>query len=277
MTGKANNTVRFDAYNMDLVTTLFCGQSFSWEKVDGDKFAGVAGEKAVYVWKDKDSLFIKNINNAEINEEDVLFWRQYFALDLDYIKIKEKLCTHDILAECVAAAPGVQVLRQPFFDTLLSFIVSQNNHIPRITKIVKQMRKQFGKHIAQGYYTFPSPDILAEKSVEDLAELRAGFRAKYLVDAARKVASGEVSEKKLCILSNEEARRELCKIHGVGPKVADCVLLFSFGRWDVVPMDVWMKRAMETHFSGEMPQCADGIQGIAQQYIFHWMRTKDVK
>ncbi len=277
MTGKANNTLRFDAHNMDLETTLFCGQSFSWEKVDDNKFAGIAGEKGAFVWKDEDSLCVQKLDNTKLSDADIAFWRNYFALDVDYIKIKEKLCTHEVLAECVATAPGVQVLRQPFFDTLLSFIVSQNNHIPRITKIVKQMRKQFGRPISQEYYTFPSPEDLAKKTVEDLAELRAGFRAKYLVDAALKVASGEVSEERLRTLSNEEARRELCKIHGVGPKVADCVLLFSLGRWDIVPMDVWMKRAMETHFAGGMPQCADGIQGIAQQYIFHWMRTKEVK
>ncbi len=277
MTEKANNAVRFEADNMDLETTLFCGQSFSWEKVDDNKFAGIAGEKAIFAWKDENSICIENIDNTALNEEDILFWKQYFAVDVDYIEIKEKLCTHKVLAECVATAPGVQVLRQPFFDTLLSFIVSQNNHIPRITKIVKQMRNQFGRPIAQGYYTFPTADVLAEKTIEDLAELRAGFRAKYLVDAACKVASGEVAEERLRTLSNEEARRELCKIHGVGPKVADCVLLFSLGRWDVVPMDVWMKRAMETHFAGGMPQCADGVQGIAQQYIFHWMRTKEIK
>ncbi len=254
---------------MDLAATLFCGQSFSWV-ADGAAYTGVAGGKAATVWQQDGRLLLCPLGQSHPDDEP--FWRHYFALNEDYAAWHTHFGKSAQLRRCVESCPGIRVLNQPFFDTLLSFIISQNNHIPRIAGIVGRLRQHFGPLLAPGVWGLPPPGRLAGLAVEDLACLRAGFRSKYLLDATVKVAAGTVDEARLRAAPTDEARRQLCQIHGVGPKVADCVLLFSLGRKDVAPMDVWMKRAMERYFNGEMPRCAAGGEGIAQQYIFHWMR-----
>ena len=198
----------------------------------------------------------------------------YFALDMDYPALLERFCSGSKrLAACVEHSPGIRVLRQPFFETLCCFIISQNNNIPRIAAITGRLCRGLGEPLANGLYSFPAPEVLAAREPEDLAFLRAGWRAGYLIDAARKVASGQVSEAALASLSDAEARALLTTIKGVGPKVADCVLLYSLSRWSVVPMDVWMKRAMARLFPRGAPVCCRPYQGIAQQFIFDYARA----
>ncbi len=259
---------------MDLASTLFCGQTFAWERRPDGAFAGVAGGRAALCSQEAPGapLLLAGGDGAPFSQEDRAFWRRYFALDVDWETLLLRFCADENLAACVAHARGVRVLRQPFFDTLLTFILSQNNHIPRIHGLVQRLREGFGPLLPGGLYGFPAAERLAALEVEDLACLRAGFRAKYLLDAARRVASGEVSEQGLAALPDDEARAVLMRIHGVGPKVADCVLLYGLGRQDVVPMDVWMKRAVEALFGGKMPPVAAGSAGIAQQYVFCWAR-----
>ncbi len=175
--------------------------------------------------------------------------------------------------EYIAFSPGIRVLRQPFFETVLSFIISQNNHIPRITGIVQRLREHFGSQLAPGLFAFPAPEVLAALEPDDLAPLRAGFRAKYMIDAAKKIAEGTVNEKIMQSLSDQEARAHLKQIYGVGDKVADCVLLFSQGRFNTVPMDVWMKRALAAFFPSGYPDEVLPYGGIAQQFTFNWARA----
>lgn len=259
---------------MNVEATLFCGQSFSWTKIQEETYLGVVGDRAVQVRQKGDNLVIERVDDQPLTQEDEAFWRVYFALDIDYISLQNKFKNDDKLKPCVEFGQGIRVLRQPFFETLLSFILSQNNHIPRIAGIVERLRAQFGPRITDTIYGFPKPEQLACLEVEDLAPLRAGFRARYVLDAAKKVASGEIEEEKLSSLPDGEARKLLMTICGVGPKVADCVLLYALGRYRVVPMDVWMKRAMAQLFPNGMPPCAEGYEGIAQQFIFHWARTQ---
>lgn len=274
MAGKTKKELLLPAQGMDLQASLFCGQTFSWQKQGDNQFAGAVAGQAVLARQQGDSLRLTRLDNGDFTVEERAFWHQYFALDLDYGAIQKKLQRHGLLAQCVQDNAGIRVLRQPFFETLLSFIISQNNHIPRIVGIVQRLQTHFGPLLAPGMYGFPAPQTLAERTVEDLACLRAGFRAKYLLDAARKVAAGQVVPQAMADMDNQQARAYLCQIAGVGPKVADCVLLFSLGRWDIVPMDVWMKRALHTYFKGKMPACSRGYEGIAQQYIFHWVRQR---
>lgn len=288
MAEKTKTELVLPAKGLGAEETLFCGQSFSWHRLEDGGFAGVAGKKSVAMQEKDGALVLRNIDGASFLEEDEDFWRHYFALDINYEELRQKFSENQTLAKCVEYSPAIRVLRQPFFDTLLCFIISQNNNIPRITGIVRRMCAAFGtpinaENIApkqekgqaaedEGYYTFPDAARLAECSLEDFAPLRAGFRAKYLLDAAKKVADGTVDEKALMQADDETAREMLMQIKGVGPKVADCVLLYSLGRTSVVPMDVWMKRAMAQLFEGEMPPEAKGYEGIAQQYIFNWAR-----
>ena len=165
---------------------------------------------------------------------------------------------------------------QPPWETLCSFIISQNNNIKRIKGIIGRLCETYGEKI-EGGYTFPAAQTLAKLEVEDLAPLRSGFRAKYIIDAARRVASGEVDLFALQNMPYEDAKNELLKIKGVGPKVADCALLFSHRHIEALPKDVWIKRALQVLFGGELPEVAVPYAGIVQQYIFFYARETKLK
>lgn len=254
---------------LDLDATLGCGQTFLWRPLEGGGWAGVTAGRAVTARMEGTVLVLEGAQ-----EEDRAFWENYFALDMDYPALLERFCAGSKrLAACVEHSPGIRVLRQPFFETLCCFIISQNNNIPRIAAITGRLCEGLGEKLGEGLYSFPAPEALAAREPEDLAFLRAGWRAEYLIDAARKVASGQVSEAALAALPDAEARALLMTVKGVGPKVADCVLLYSLSRWSVVPMDVWMKRAMARLFPRGAPVCCRPYQGIAQQFIFDYARA----
>ena len=256
--------------SLDLGETLDCGQSFRWRDNGDGSFTGVAYEKLVTVSiRDKD-LHIENTTEQDFEK----IWRNYFDLDLDYDSIRSSIGEiHPVLKEASAYAPGIRILRQEPWEALCTFIISQNNNIKRIKGIVDRLCTTFGNKIGDtDFYTFPKPEILAELTPDDLAPLRAGFRNKYIIDASQKVASGEVDLEKCRNVPYDEARAELCKIKGVGNKVADCTLLFGMHRIEAFPIDVWMRRAMEKLFPNMTGEDFGEYAGIAQQYIFHYAR-----
>lgn len=257
-----------DVRDLDLEQTLDCGQSFRWEKQNDGSFSGVAFGKYVNISLDGTDMVIKNAA-----PEDEKIWREYFDLELDYGKIRGDISKlHPVLEEAARYAPGIRILRQEPYEALCTFIISQNNNIKRIKGIVARLCESFGDEIDEGVYTFPTAERLAELTPDDLAPLRAGFRNRYIIDSAKKVASGEV-DLELCKTADyEAARAELMKITGVGVKVADCTLLFGMHRVEAFPVDVWMKRAMEKLFPGMTANDFGEYAGIAQQYIFHYSR-----
>ena len=257
-----------DVRDLDLEQTLDCGQSFRWTKQDDGSFSGVAFGKYVNISLDGTDMVIKNAA-----PEDEKIWREYFDLELDYGKIRGDISKlHPVLEEAARYAPGIRILRQEPYEALCTFIISQNNNIKRIKGIVARLCESFGDEIDEGVYTFPTAERLAELTPDDLAPLRAGFRNRYIIDSAKKVASGEV-DLELCKTADyEAARAELMKITGVGVKVADCTLLFGMHRVEAFPVDVWMKRAMEKLFPGMTANDFGEYAGIAQQYIFHYSR-----
>ena len=257
-----------DVRDLDLEQTLDCGQSFRWEKQNDGSFSGVAFGKYVNISLDGTDMIIKNAA-----PEDEKIWREYFDLELDYGKIRGDISKlHPVLEEAARYAPGIRILRQEPYEALCTFIISQNNNIKRIKGIVARLCESFGDEIDEGVYTFPNAERLEELTPDDLAPLRAGFRNRYIIDSAKKVASGEV-DLELCKTADyEAARAELMKITGVGVKVADCTLLFGMHRVEAFPVDVWMKRAMEKLFPGMTANDFGEYAGIAQQYIFHYSR-----
>ena len=257
-----------DVRDLDLEQTLDCGQSFRWEKQNDGSFSGVAFGKYVNISLDSTDMIIKNAA-----PEDEKIWREYFDLELDYGKIRGDISRlHPVLEEAARYAPGIRILRQEPYEALCTFIISQNNNIKRIKGIVARLCESFGDEIDEGVYTFPTAERLAELMPDDLAPLRAGFRNRYIIDSAKKVASGEV-DLELCKTADyDTARAELMKITGVGVKVADCTLLFGMHRVEAFPVDVWMKRAMEKLFPGMSANDFGEYAGIAQQYIFHYSR-----
>ena len=257
-----------DVRDLDLEQTLDCGQSFRWEKQNDGSFSGVAFGKYVNISLDGTDMIIKNAA-----PEDEKIWREYFDLELDYGKIRGDISKlHPVLEDAARYAPGIRILRQEPYEALCTFIISQNNNIKRIKGIVARLCESFGDEIDEGVYTFPTAERLAELTPDDLAPLRAGFRNRYIIDSAKKVASGEV-DLELCKTADyDTARAELMKITGVGVKVADCTLLFGMHRVEAFPVDVWMKRAMEKLFPGMTANDFGEYAGIAQQYIFHYSR-----
>lgn len=255
----------------DLEQTFHCGQCFRWTKQENGAFSGVAFGKYCTISEDLDSgtLVFHHVSPAEFEA----VWAPYFDLDTDYGEIRQRLCQQDpVLAEAATFAPGIRILRQEPWEALCSFIISQNNNIPRIQGIIARLCEAFGEPLSAGGYAFPSPERMAALSVEDLAPLRCGFRAKYLCSAAELVTNGTVSLERLYTMPLEEARQSLMQIHGVGVKVAECTLLYGFHRMECFPMDVWMKRVMAKLFPGRDSTFFGLDAGVAQQYLFHYSR-----
>lgn len=255
--------------DFDLAQTLDCGQSFRWSEQADGSFKGIAFGKCITLRLDGTRLYIDNASKADF--EDI--WYDYFDLGLDYGKIREDISKiHPVLADAAKYAPGIRILRQEPFEALCTFIISQNNNIKRIKGIVQRLCEGFGEQIGDGEFAFPDADRLAALAPDDLAPLRAGFRNRYLIDAAQRVSSGEVDLESCKTLDYDSARSELMKIVGVGRKVADCTLLFGMHRIEAFPVDVWMKRAMEKLFPNMDGNDFGEYAGIAQQYIFHYSR-----
>ena len=263
------NGVRVEGdYDLDLAQTLDCGQSFRWTEHEDGSFSGIAFGKFVTVRLENNTLYIENTNKKDFDN----IWYDYFDLSLDYGKIRNEISRlHPVLCEAAKYAPGIRILRQEPYEALCTFIISQNNNIKRIKGIVQRLCENFGEKIECGY-AFPTAEKMAQLTPDDLAPLRAGFRNRYLIDAAQKVASGAVDLEKCRYCDYDEARAELMKITGVGVKVADCTLLFGLHRIEAFPVDVWMKRAMKKLFPDMKPEDFGEYAGIAQQYIFHYSR-----
>ncbi len=250
----------------DLRRTLGCGQCFRWRETAGG-FEGIVRGKKILLSQTGGTITLRGVN-----ESDIPFWREYFDLDTDYSEIISRLSQDETLKKACECSSGIRILRQEPFETLLSFIISQNNNIPRIQGIIERLCENFGEK-TEGGYAFPDGKRLDGVTEGDLAPLRAGFRARYLCDAVRKVNSGEIDFCEIDGLPTDKAREQLKKITGVGDKVADCVLLFAFYKTDAFPRDVWVKRLMERFYPDGLPDCAKGIEGIAQQFLFDYVRN----
>lgn len=263
-----NGIVYRGVSDLDLAQTLDCGQSFRWEQEENGDFRGVAFDREVTVHLDGGDFYIFGGK-----AEDSALWSDYFDLDFDYGVIKNELSAlSPVLKSAAEYAPGIRILRQDSWEALCSFIISQNNNIPRIKGIIKRLCECFGDKTEDSGYTFPSAARLSDLSVENLAPLKSGFRAKYLIDAAQKVSSGEINLDEVLVMPIDEARQSLMKIKGVGPKVAECALLYGMHRLECFPMDVWMKRAMAVLLPEFTIEDLGQYAGIAQQYIFHYSR-----
>lgn len=256
------------AANFDLAQTLDCGQAFRWSVDERGVWCGIAGGRFIKLYRIDNDIVIDGADRTDFED----FWFDYFDLNRDYADIIKKISDNDTVRVAAEFGSGIRILRQQPWEALCSFIISQNNNIPRIKGIIERLCKTFGDKI-EGGYTFPTAERLAALTVEDLSPLRCGFRAKYILDAAKRVASGEIVLEDLKTAHFDDAREILMQIKGVGPKVADCVLLFGLGHIEAFPRDVWIKRAMTELFDGCLPQSAIEYAGIVQQYIFYYIRS----
>jgi len=265
--------------SFDVAQTLECGQCFRFNKLDEGEYVIVAKSRVIHIKQSEDSIEFYPCDKKDFDG----IWKEYFDFDRDYAKIKSTLADmDDVLKEAVAFAPGIRILNQEPWECLISFIISQNNRIPMIKQVIRNISEKYGTSL-EDYFLFPTLEQIDGVSQEELMLCKTGFRAKYIIDAIKNVKSGNVDFEKLKDVSTENARKKLMEIKGVGEKVSDCVLLFSMGRRDVFPTDVWVKRVMEHfYFDGKNTKIKDihsfaedkfgGLSGFAQQYLFHYAR-----
>ena len=258
----------FENSYINLAKTFDCGQCFRWREVGDGAFRGVVAGQSVTVLARDGGLEIKSQSAEPID-----FWQHYFDFNTDYASAVMSLSVDAYLCCACQAGSGIVLLNQEPFETLISFIISQNNNIGRIRGIIERLCEMYGEKI-DGGFAFPTARRLSELSLSELDVLRAGFRAKYIMDAARKVADGEVDLREVARLGYDDAKARLKLIKGVGDKVADCVLLFALGKRESFPKDVWIKRALAEHYPDGLPDCVRGHEGIAQQMMFYYSRYK---
>lgn len=260
---------------------LECGQTFRYEKRDEGCYFGIVGNRGIYVEDVEEGIDIYPV----YNEEQKNFWNNYFDLRLDYLQLLRKLTAKDIvLANAVKEFLGIRLLNQPLFETLISFIISANNNIMRIKGIIERLCALAGEKVEMGgqeFYAFPQPENIASLKEEQLRAIGAGYRAPYLLQTSRMILEGFALEE-LKRQPYAEAKEKLCLLSGVGPKVADCVLLFSCGKKEAFPVDTWMKKVLlrlygvryesQRQIENFARQHFKGYAGIAQQYLFHYAR-----
>lgn len=268
-TAKGNTIYVTDIFPFSLHDTFNCGQCFRFAEDERGVFRGSALGRILAIRQEENTLILENCTP----EEWETVWAPYLDIPADYAKILSFCDCDPILATAARAAGGIRILRQDPWEALCSFIISQNNNIPRIKGIISRLCEHFGDPLPGGFYSFPSPGRLADCTEADFSPLRCGFRWKYLKDAAKQISSGGVSLRQVETLPLNEVRESLMKIKGVGPKVADCALLFGFHRLEAFPRDVWIKRIMARYFPHGLPESVQNVGGVIQQYLFHWART----
>lgn len=268
-----------------------CGQCFRWNEELDKSYTGIFGKNVLNVKQEPDEegykITFTGVCNGNI--EDIC--KNYFDLNRDYEEIKNKLSKIDeFMAQSISYGEGIRILNQDLWEMIISFIISANNNIPRIKGIIERMSKKYGEEIefrGKKYYTFPTIEALKNASKEELRTLGMGFRDKYIYETTKIIAEKQVDLESLKNKETKQAREELLKLNGVGPKVADCILLFStLKRLEVFPIDVWVRRVMndlyihnedETKVSKKQienlaKQKFGELEGIAQQYLFYWRR-----
>lgn len=255
--------------NFDLAQTFECGQCFRFDRSDDGSFSGVAFGKYIKLNRINDEIVLYNTTLEDFNER----WMTFFDLERDYGEIIDSFSFDAHLTEAANSGSGIRILAQDPWEALISFIISQNNNIPRIKKIIDSLCKLCGDEIDENIYSFPTPEKIMSLGIEGLAPIKSGFRAKYIIDAAEKVTSGEIDLEKLKNIDENIARAELKKIKGVGDKVASCVMLFGLGYLGSFPIDVWVKRVLEKYYPSDFdPKVFGAYAGIAQQYLFFYER-----
>ncbi len=274
--------------SFELADIFDCGQCFRWNKQENGSYTGVFKGNVMNVKKEQDEIIFKGICNGNI--KDVV--EEYFDLNRDYEKIKEQLKNIDEnVKKSVEYGQGIRILNQDLWEMIISYIISANNNIPRIKGIIEKLSKKYGNMIewnGEKYYTFPTPEQLENVSIQDYRDLGAGFRDIRLYETVHMILDKKVDLEEMQNNSNTlEVRDKLLTLSGVGPKVADCILLFStLKRFEVFPIDVWVRRVMnELYIKNEdetkvnkkqiekIAQDKFGnLAGIAQQYLFYWKR-----
>lgn len=284
---KDNLVILEDVENFDARAIFTCGQAFRWYEESDGSFTTVHLGRVLNVLNEKDKVVFKGTNLEEFNE----IWIDYFDLNTNYKEIRKELSNNEILAKAMEYGKGIRILNQNHFEMLISFIISANNMIPRIKKSIEVISMRYGKFICEDenrkYYSFPTVEELSKATVEDLREFaKVGFRDKRIFETVNMILNEKIDLDNFENLETDILREELLKFSGVGNKVADCIMLFSYKRGEVFPVDVWIKRVMEELFikketpvkkiSKEADRIFGKYAGYAQQYLFYYGREEKI-
>ena len=274
--------------SFELKDIFDCGQCFRWNEQENGSYTGVIKQGVMNVQKQGEEIIFKGKIDGDIKT----IVEDYFDLSRDYEEIKAQLSNIDkYLKESIEYGSGIRILNQDLWETIISFIISANNNIPRIKGIIERISQKYGQEIewnGEKYYTFPTAEELRDASIQDFRELGTGFRDIRIYETTHLILDKKVDLEKMHQETDTlKVREELLSLSGVGPKVADCILLFStLKRFDVFPIDVWVRRVMnELYIKNEDENKVNkkdimklaqekfgNLEGIAQQYLFYWKR-----
>jgi N-glycosylase/DNA lyase len=248
-----------------------CGQVFSYRKNESGEYEVLSADKKAVVYENERGFVIET--------DATEYFEKYFDLKTDYSAVKTALSSFEVMKKPIEYGGGIRILRQNLFETLISFIVSANNNIKRIKMILGRIRETYGAK-ENGFYAFPTRQQLLRASEDDFVSLGAGYRAKYLFSVLRQVDEDTLESWRS--LPTEQLRKNLIALSGVGPKVADCVLLFGYGKGDVFPVDTWIEQMYDRFYSHtknrqkireNLVAQFGNLSGFAQQYLFFYMRA----
>jgi N-glycosylase/DNA lyase len=275
-----------DVENFEVDHIFQCGQCFRWNKESNGNYIGVAYGKVIEVEKKDNDVKIYNINEEEFNN----VWCDYFDLKRDYKIMKDKFEKDPLLKKSVDFGHGIRILQQEPFELTISFIISSNNRIPMIKRAIENLSNKWGKAIiykGKIYYAFPKLSDLEEASIEDVKSCGLGFRAKYVKNTVHSVYTGEADLQFIKSQEDDICHEHLQKLNGIGPKVSDCIMLFSMQKYSAFPVDVWVKRAMQFFYLApdvSLPKIRifardkfENTAGFAQQYLFYYARENNIK
>lgn len=260
--------------DFDIQHILECGQVFRFTKINDGHY--------IVFSKDKKAEITTYDNYAIIESNDADYFVNYFDLNTDYGEIKNRLNSYNILKTPIIYGHGIRILKQDFFEMIISFVISANNNIKRIQGIIERICEFCGTKIGD-YYAFPTLKQLLGVSIDDFKRFGAGYRAEYLYTICKQLQDYDLN--KIINMPSDEARCELCKFMGIGPKVADCILLFGLNRQDVFPVDTWIMKVYKDTFGGTLNNrekiakylvnyFGNDISGYAQQYLFYNKREE---
>jgi len=238
--------------------TLGCGQVFRWERTEEGWWYGVVDGRVIKIRQDESNLVFEGAKNA--------FIRHYFSLELDLEQVIKSIDQDPFIHAAICRCTGLRLVRQPPWECLISYICSTNSNIPTIRRRIASLAEQFGKAIefeGKTYYTFPDPSSISCEGNDGLTVCRLGYRQPYVFGTSCSVTDEKQWEATIRGLPYEDARKEIMKLHGVGPKAADCILLFAFQKYEAFPVDVWIRRIMQQNY---LPYLSDGSQLTGREY-----------
>ncbi len=286
ITERKNQIILHDVKDFNSTHIFDCGQCFRWNKEDDGSYTGVVGKNVINVVQEGTDVTFNNIGIDDY--ENIIM--DYFDFNTDYSEIKKAVNTDDIMAEAIKFGEGIRILNQDEWETMISFMISANNRIPMIKKVIENLSTSFGDHICsyrgREYYSFPTPQQLSDTPVEKIQECKAGFRSPRIRDAASRFLSERDIVYNIKNTSYDEGLEYLKTYAGIGDKVANCILLFSMKQFDTFPVDVWVRRVMQTLYVDKDTKDADirkfaenkfgKLSGYAQQYLFYYARENGI-